>query len=119
MLNRDFSWATIGVLGLTAIIAIVGGAVVIWGHPGALSFDQYVNAMWKFALAAGVLGIGRGVKAGLENSSAASSQLTDVSLLSDIQGLVGGAGGNGQGQPDAANPTASGPNPVEVVSGHI
>lgn len=119
MFNRDFPWATFGVLGLTSIIAIVGGAVVIWGHPGALSFNEYVDAMWKFALAAGVLGVGRGVKSGLENGSAASSQLSDVSLLSDLQNIAGGgASGNGQAQQDTVS-MPSGPNPVEIVAGHV
>lgn len=115
MFNRELPWATIGVLGLTGVIAVVGGAVVIWGHPGALSFDSYVNAMWKFALAAGVLGVGRGVKAGLENSSASSTQLSDVSLLSDLTNV---ASGNGQAQQEPS-PAQSAATPVEIVSGHI
>jgi hypothetical protein len=119
MFSNEFPWATFGVMSLTVIIAIVGGAVVIWGHPGALSFNDYIGAMWKFALAAGVLGVGRGVKSGLENSAAASGKLSDVSLLSELQNLAGGASGNGQSQQDPAAP-ASAPNPVEIISGqHI
>jgi heme A synthase len=116
--SSEFPWATFGVIGLTAIIALVGGAVVIWGHNGALSFNDYINAMWKFALAAGLLGVGRGVKSGLENGAAASSKLSDVSLLSELQSLAGTVTGNGQaqGQADPAAAAAAAANPVEIVS---
>jgi len=55
--------ATIFACGLTAVYAVVGGALVIWGDPGALSFDQYGDTLVKFAGAIGLLGIGRGIAA--------------------------------------------------------
>jgi len=114
MISSEFPWATFGVVVLTSVIAIVGGGVVIWGHPGALSFDDYVNAMWKFAAAIGLLGVGRGVKAGLENQNAGSgSNLSDVSLLSDLPGLISGLASGGQ-QP-AADGQQTQATPVEIV----
>lgn len=119
MLSSDFPWATFGVVLLTSVIALVGGGVVIWGHPGALSFNDYIDAMWKFTAAVGILGVGRGVKAGLENHGAASSSLSDVSLLSDISGLLpkpaSVAAENGQAPIDL-QPAAD---PAEVVPEHV
>ena len=62
-LSDALPWATIFACGLTAVYAVVGGALVIWGDPGALSFDQYGDTLVKFAGAIGLLGIGRGIAA--------------------------------------------------------
>jgi hypothetical protein len=61
-------WATIGVWLLTLIAAIVGGVVVIWGDPGALSFEDYIEILGGFAVAHGLLGIGRGINANGEGA---------------------------------------------------
>ena len=61
LLSDALPWATIFLCALTLIYAIVGGAVVIWGDPGALSFDQYGKYLLGFAGALGVLGVGRGI----------------------------------------------------------
>ena len=47
---------TITMIGLVSIGAIVGGAVVIWGNPGTLSFGEYLDDLKNFAYA--VAGIG-------------------------------------------------------------
>lgn len=67
-MNFDFSkWgpATVLVVIAALIVLCVGGAVVIWGHDGALSFEDYINDVIKVAGALGILGIGRGIHAGL------------------------------------------------------
>jgi hypothetical protein len=81
VLTKSISWATITLITLVAIAAIVGGAVVIWGPSGALSFQQYLDDLEKFAVAVGLLGIGRGVKAGLENHALFSSPLSESDIL--------------------------------------
>jgi hypothetical protein len=85
-LNRSIPWATLGVWLLTVIFAVVGGAVVIWGDPGALSFEEYMKIMGAFVVAHGVLGIGRGVKAGFENHALLSAplQVNDLALTEGI-----------------------------------
>jgi hypothetical protein len=50
-------------IGLCTIAAVVGGAVVIWGDPGTLSFAEYLDTLWKFALAAAGVAVARGVAA--------------------------------------------------------
>jgi hypothetical protein len=69
---------------LTLIVAVVGGAVVIWGDPGALSFKDYATILAGFAAGHGLLGIGRGIKAGAENSAALRVPMTDGELLRDM-----------------------------------
>jgi flagellar basal body-associated protein FliL len=44
---------------LVLIAAVVGGLVVIFGS--SLSFQDYLNALWKFALSVAVLGFGTSV----------------------------------------------------------
>lgn len=58
---KDAGILTYALIALTGIVAIVGGAVVIWGHPGALSFDDYIRTLEGFAASIGLLGIGKGV----------------------------------------------------------
>lgn len=61
-MKEEFPWATFCVVVLTFIVAAVGGAVVIWGEPGALSFAEYARLLARFAIALGVLSIGRGIR---------------------------------------------------------
>ena len=68
-MNSTTPWATIGVWALTLLVAIVGGIVVIWGKNGALDFERYVEVLGAFAVAHGLLGIGRGINAGLTRSA--------------------------------------------------
>lgn len=84
MFNSDFPWATALMAGLVAIAAVVGGAVVVWGPPGALSFESYLDSLKGFATAVGLLAVGRGVKAGIENHAVVNSGLTDAELLTDM-----------------------------------
>lgn len=84
MVNKALPWATIGLWALTVIVAVVGGAVVIWGKNGALSFDEYVKALAAFALAHGILGVGRGINSGLTNHAAIQGALNDEQLLTDM-----------------------------------
>lgn len=55
--------ATIMVAVIALVVVAVGGAVVIAGN---LSFQEYLDALWKVAAAAAGLGIGRGIMAGLK-----------------------------------------------------
>lgn len=65
-LDNSTPWATIGVWVLTLVVALVGGAVVIWGR--GLDFKTYVEVLGGFAVAHGLLGIGRGINSGLKGS---------------------------------------------------
>lgn len=62
-INNSLPWATIFLCTLTLFYALVGGAVVLWGDPGALSFKEYGELLVVFAGALGLLGIGRGIAA--------------------------------------------------------
>lgn len=72
-MNNTTPWATIGVWALTIIVAGVGGAVVIWGKNGTLDFETYVKVLSAFAIGHGLLGIGRGINAGLTHSATIQS----------------------------------------------
>ena len=52
--------ATYIVAGLTGIVAVTGAVVTIT-NPDTLSFKAYVDALQGFALAGGVLAVGRGI----------------------------------------------------------
>jgi hypothetical protein len=78
-LNDTLPWATIIMGALVLIAAAVGGAVVIWGKPGALSFQEYLNMLKTFAVAVGILGVGRGI-ASYGRQSSQASMLDDTSL---------------------------------------
>lgn len=60
---NEFPWATVTIVLLTLVAALTGAAVVIWGDPGTLSFESYLKYMGEYALALGLLGIGRGIRA--------------------------------------------------------
>lgn len=62
-INDALPWATIFLCTITLVYAVVGGAVVLWGDPGALSFEKYGELLLGFAGALGLLGIGRGIAA--------------------------------------------------------
>lgn len=59
----------IAMIVITILVAVVGGAVVIWGNPGALSFDDYLNDVLKFAGAVGLVTIGGGLSAAAAKKS--------------------------------------------------
>ena len=61
---NDFPWSTFCVVILTVVAAVGGMAVVIWGDPGTLTFENYLKYMGEYAIALGVLGVGRGIVAG-------------------------------------------------------
>jgi hypothetical protein len=46
---------------IVVIAALVGGAVVIWGDPGALSYGDYLKDMAGFTVGLGLVGVGRGI----------------------------------------------------------
>jgi hypothetical protein len=81
ILNDSVPWATLMTAGLVLIAAVAGAGVVIWGEDGALSFQQYLDLLKNFAIAVGVLGIGRGIVSYGKNTAAAK-MLTDESLVS-------------------------------------
>jgi len=61
-LDPEFPWATVTVITITLIVAIAGAIVVIFGKDGALTFDQYLEALSKFIIGVGILGVGRGIR---------------------------------------------------------
>lgn len=58
--------ATILMAVLVLIVAGVGGAVVIAGN---LPFADYIDALKGLAVGVGVLGVGRGLMAGLKDNN--------------------------------------------------
>jgi hypothetical protein len=78
-LNDSMPWATIMTAILVAIAAIAGAVVVI-RNPDSLSFQQYLDILKNFALAVGVVGIGRGI-ASFGKQTAAATLLKDQSLV--------------------------------------
>jgi hypothetical protein len=88
--NIDFtSWGPVTVL-LVAITAIAAcaGAVTVVIHPETLSFEQLLNDLEKFAIALGLLGVGRGIHAGLTNVGTLASPSPGVQPdISDTHGL--------------------------------
>lgn len=61
---KEFPWATVLTALATLVVVIVGGVVVIFGEPGALSFQDYVKDLTGLGVANGLLGIGRGIRSG-------------------------------------------------------
>lgn len=66
---NEFPWATVTIVALTIVAAVAGAAVVVFGDPGALSFENYLKYMGAYAGALGLLGIGRGIRAGAKLNS--------------------------------------------------
>lgn len=58
ILTDSLPWATIGLYVLTALYAVVGGIEVIRGQ---LDFEKYGTLLAGFAVAFGILGVGRGI----------------------------------------------------------
>lgn len=97
-LNDSMPWATIMMAVLVAIAAIAGAVVVIV-HPSSLQFQQYLDILKNFAIAVGIVGVGRGIASHGKQSKAAA-------LLGDI-GLL----------PQPAAPTVDGaPPPAAVIA---
>ena len=78
-LNDSMPWATIMTAILVAIAAIAGAVVVIH-NPNSLSFQQYLDILKNFAIAVGIVGIGRGI-ASYGKQNAAATLLKDQSLV--------------------------------------
>lgn len=55
--------ATIVTLVIFAIVAIIGGVVVIAGN---MTFEDYLDNLVKLAVGIGILGVGRGIMSGLK-----------------------------------------------------
>jgi hypothetical protein len=89
-LNDSMPWATIMTAVLVAFAA-VAGAVVVIRNPNSLSFQQYLDILKNFALAVGVVGIGRGI-ASFGKQTAAATLLKDQSLLPSATVTPGGNG---------------------------
>jgi hypothetical protein len=124
-LNDSMPWATI----MTAIlvsIAAIAGAVVVIRNPDSLSFQQYLDILKSFAIAVGIVGIGRGI-ASYGKQSAAATMLADPNLVQptvpaaapaatgvlDPADLLALASGNAQDPyADAAWPEAAPPPPA-------
>jgi hypothetical protein len=79
ILNDSLPWATIMTAVLVAIAAIAGGVVVIV-NPDSLNFEQYLNVLKQFAIAVGIIGVGRGI-ASNGKQTAKATLLQDDSLV--------------------------------------
>jgi hypothetical protein len=79
ILDDTKPWATLMIGLLVVIVAAVGGAVVLFGDEGALSFEAYLSTIKDFAIAVGILGVGRGIVSYGKNVGAAKS-LSDTEL---------------------------------------
>jgi hypothetical protein len=90
-LNDSMPWATIMTAVLVAIAAIAGAVVVI-RNPDSLSFQQYLDILKNFALAVGIVGIGRGI-ASFGKQTAAATLLKDQSLVPPATVAPGTNGG--------------------------
>ena len=73
---------------LCALYGGVGGAVVLFGE--GLTFEEYGNSLWKFAAAAGLTGIGRGLFGGDETTEASGEGGTRRSTTVRGGGRSGG-----------------------------
>lgn len=58
--SNTLPWATIGLYALTMFYAVIGGIEVLRGQ---LDFEKYGTLLAGFAVAFGVLGVGRGIAA--------------------------------------------------------
>ncbi len=133
-LNDSMPWATI----MTAIlvsIAAIAGAVVVIRNPNSLSFQQYLDILKSFAIAVGIVGIGRGI-ASYGKQTAAATMLSDPNLVqpaapaaapgtvgaldaADLLALAGGPAEDPYADaawPEAAPPPAA-PQPVAAGNG--
>jgi hypothetical protein len=55
-------WGPVTVLMVAIVVVVaVAGAAVAVVNPDALTFAQYLDDMEKFAIALGILGVGRGI----------------------------------------------------------
>jgi hypothetical protein len=74
-LNDSMPWATI-MMAVLVGIAAVAGAVVVIVHPESLQFQQYLDILKNFAIAVGIVGVGRGI-------ASYGKQTTSAALLGD------------------------------------
>lgn len=65
MFDADKPWMTISMLIIGAMIVLVGGVVVIMGN---MTFDEYLDHLKEFAIAVGLLGVGRGIASNRKNA---------------------------------------------------
>jgi hypothetical protein len=94
-LNDSMPWATI-MLAILVGVAAIAGAVVVIVHGEALSFQQYLDILKNFAVAVGIVGVGRGISSyGKQVKSAAL--LNDTSLapppVSPVAPVIGATDG--------------------------
>lgn len=90
-INDSLPWATI----MTAVlvgIAAIAGAVVVVRNPDSLDFQQYLDILKNFAIAVGIVGIGRGI-ASHGKSTASAALLNDDSLVPPAPAANGADGG--------------------------
>lgn len=71
---KDIGIVTLVACLIAVIAAIVGGMVVVFGDPGALSFEDYLKAMVGFVAGLGLLGIGRGIHLGARDETVISAR---------------------------------------------
>jgi hypothetical protein len=67
-----------------ALVALVGGVVVVIGESG-LSYSDYLDNLTKFALAVGVLGAGKAIKKGLGGQEDGLPPADDASGEVDVE----------------------------------
>jgi hypothetical protein len=65
--SPEFPWATALVVVIVLIASLAGAGVVVFGDSGALSFNDYLDYMTKFVIGLGILGVGRGIRAGMKS----------------------------------------------------
>jgi hypothetical protein len=102
-LNDSLPWATIMMAVLVAIAAIAGAVVVIT-NPGSLSFQEYLDVLKNFAIAVGIVGIGRGI-ASAGKQTAAATLLKDDTL---VQPAIAVPASNGSAAADVVDLVAVG-----------
>lgn len=86
--------ATVLIVVAALIILAIGGIVVIV-HPETLSFADYLDKVWKFALAVAGLGAARGIHLGLSNTG-----LTDETAADEHPAAIPLPTSDGVDQPD-------------------
>jgi hypothetical protein len=88
----DDNPVTAAMFALLFLVAGVGGVLIIFDQAGSMSYEDYTNILTKMALALGLLGIGKGVKTGLENHAVLKSldaPVTDPSQVARDRGDAG------------------------------
>jgi hypothetical protein len=102
VVNDRRPWMTITLMALVLMVTAVGGAVVIWGNEGALSFERYLDLLKDFAIAVGILGVGRGIVSygrSQAETAATGSRSPEETAIAEAAGPQQGRGESSAEQP--------------------